>query len=44
MKKGLETTLREKLVFHADGEPVPEGTLPRFELKAKLIRKIYEGE
>jgi hypothetical protein len=36
--------LREKLVFRADVELVPEGTLPRFEIKAKLIRKLYEGE
>ena len=44
LKKELEGTLRGKLVFRADVELVPEGTLPRFELKAKLIRKIYEGE
>lgn len=44
MKKELETALRDNLVFRADVEPVPEETLPRFEMKAKLIRKIYEGE
>jgi phenylacetate-CoA ligase len=44
MKKELETALRDKLVFRADVELVPEETLPRFEMKAKLIRKIYEGE
>jgi phenylacetate-CoA ligase len=44
LKKELETTLREKLVFRADVELVPEGTLPRFDMKAKLIRKLYEGE
>jgi phenylacetate-CoA ligase len=44
LKKTLETALREKLVFRADVELVPDGTLPRFEMKAKLIRKLYEGE
>jgi hypothetical protein len=28
----------------ADIELVPQETLPRFEMKAKLIRKCYEGE
>ena len=44
LKKEIEGLLREKLVFRADVELVPEGTLPRFEMKAKLIRKLYEGE
>ena len=44
MKKELETALRDKLVFRADVKLVPEETLPRFEMKARLIRKIYEGE
>jgi phenylacetate-CoA ligase len=44
LKKELEAMLREKLVFRADVELVPEETLPRFEMKAKLIRKLYEGE
>jgi phenylacetate-CoA ligase len=44
LKKELEGVLRGKLVFRADVELVPEGTLPRFEMKAKLIRKLYEGE
>ena len=44
LKKELETALRDKLVFRGDVELVPEETLPRFEMKAKLIRKIYEGE
>lgn len=34
--------LREKLLFRADVEPVPEGTLPRFEAKAQPVRKLYE--
>ena len=44
LKKALEAVLREKLVFRGDVELVPEGTLPRFEMKAKLVRKLYEGE
>ena len=44
LKKEIEGLLREKLVFRADVQLVPEGTLPRFEMKAKLIRKLYEGE
>jgi phenylacetate-CoA ligase len=44
LKKDIETALREKLVFRADVELVPEGTLPRYEMKTKLIRKLYEEE
>jgi len=44
LKKELETVLRNKLVFRADVELVPDGTLPRFEMKAKLIRELYKGE
>ena len=32
------------LVFRANVELVPEETLPRFEMKARLIKKLYEGE
>ena len=42
LKKDIEQALREKLVFRSDVELVPEGTLPRYEMKAKLIRKLYE--
>ena len=42
LKKELEKAIREKLVFRADLELVPEGTLPRFEMKANYIRKLYE--
>jgi phenylacetate-CoA ligase len=42
LKHGIEDLLKEKLVFKADVILVPEGTLPRFEMKAKLIRKLYE--
>jgi phenylacetate-CoA ligase len=42
LKTELEEALRDKLVFRADVELLPEGTLPRFEMKAKLIKKLYE--
>jgi len=42
LKGELENLLKEKLVFKAEVDLVPEGTLPRFEMKAKLIRKLYE--
>jgi len=42
LKQDIERTVREKLVFRADVELVPEGTLPRFEAKAQLIKKLYE--
>jgi phenylacetate-CoA ligase len=34
--------MRDKLIFTAHVELVPPGTLPRFEMKAQLIRKAYE--
>jgi phenylacetate-CoA ligase len=36
--------LRQRLTFTADAEMVPPGTLPRFEMKAKVFRKLYEEE
>jgi phenylacetate-CoA ligase len=44
LKKDLENALREKLVFRADVELVPEGTLPRYEMKTKLIKNLFEEE
>lgn len=38
----IESLLREKLIFRASVELVPEGMLPRYEYKAKLVRKIFE--
>jgi phenylacetate-CoA ligase len=37
LKKEVELLLREKLFFRADVEMVPEGNLPRYEMKAKLV-------
>lgn len=42
LKQELETALRSKLIFTAKVELVPKGTLPRFEMKAKLTKKLYE--
>lgn len=42
LKREIEELLRDKLIFTADVELVPPGTLPRFEMKAQLIRKVYE--
>ena len=42
LKKEIETLLREKLIFSAQVELVPPGTLPKYEYKAKLVEKTYE--
>jgi phenylacetate-CoA ligase len=42
LKKELETIIRDKLIFRANIELVPAESLPRYEYKAKLVRKIYE--
>jgi phenylacetate-CoA ligase len=41
-KKEIEALIREKLIFRANVELVSSGTLPKFEYKAKLVRKLYE--
>ena len=42
LKRQLERLIRDKLVAKAEVELVPPDTLPRFEMKAQLIRKLYE--
>ena len=42
LKREIEDVLRDKLIFASNVELVPPGTLPRFEMKAQLIRKLYE--
>ena len=42
LKKELEGLIREKLIFRANIELVPPDSLPKFEYKAKLVRKHYE--
>ncbi len=40
LKKKLETTIREKLIFRANVELVDE--LPKYQYKTQLIKKLYE--
>ncbi len=42
LKAAIETSLRDKLIFRAEITLVPVGTLPRYEYKAKLVKKCYE--
>ena len=42
LKKEIEALIREKLIFRSNVEIVPAGTLPRYEYKARLVRKHYE--
>lgn len=44
LKKEIEGQIREKLIFRANVELVPADTLPKYEYKAKLVRKVYEEE
>ena len=42
LKHDVEHEIREMLIVPSSVELVPEGTLPRFEMKAQLIKKLYE--
>lgn len=42
LKHELEQLIRERLIVKAEVELVPPETLPRYEMKAQLIRKVYE--
>ncbi len=42
LKHEIEALIREKLIFRTDIELVPQDSLPKFEYKAKLVRKLYE--
>jgi len=44
LKRDVEGLLRDKLIFSANVEILPPGTLPRYEMKAKLIQKTYEQQ
>jgi len=44
LKKEIESVLRAKLFFTADVQLVPEGSLPRFEMKAKYTEDLYMKE
>lgn len=43
LKEHLERLLRERLMVQAAVELVPPGTLPRYEMKAQLIRRLYKA-
>lgn len=43
LKEDVEGLLREKLVFKADVHLVPEGSLPRYEMKAQFVQKLLES-
>jgi phenylacetate-CoA ligase len=43
LKQEIEGLLRGKLVFKADVNLVQEGSLPRYEMKAQLIKKLWES-
>jgi phenylacetate-CoA ligase len=40
----LERRIRDRLVVPARVELVPPGTLPRFEMKSKLVRELYRDD
>jgi phenylacetate-CoA ligase len=42
LKREIESVIREKLIFRANVELVPPDSLPKYEYKAKLVRKVYE--
>jgi phenylacetate-CoA ligase len=44
LKKEIGALIREKLIFRANLELVPPDSLPKYEYKAKLVRKLYEEE
>jgi phenylacetate-CoA ligase len=42
LKADIEGKIREKLIFRTNIEIVPMDSLPKYEYKAKLVRKLYE--
>ncbi len=42
LKKEIEGMLHDRLLSRFEVELVPDGTLPRYEMKAKLVRKMWE--
>ncbi len=44
LKNEIEELIREKLIFRAKVELVKPDSLPKYEYKAKLVRKRYEEE
>jgi phenylacetate-CoA ligase len=44
LKKEIEAQLNSRLNFRAAVNLIPEGSLPRFEMKAQLIKKLWENQ
>jgi phenylacetate-CoA ligase len=44
LKKEIEALLNSRLSFRAALNLVPEGSLPRYEMKAQLIKKLWETQ
>lgn len=42
LKTAIEAAIQEKLIFRANIELVPKDSLPKYEYKAQLVRKLYE--
>jgi len=42
LKKEIESKIKSVLTVSSSIELVPPGTLPRFEMKGQLIKKLYE--
>lgn len=42
LRAEIEQAIRDKLIVKTEVELVPPETLPRFEMKAQLIRRLYE--
>ena len=42
LKFEIEDVQREKLIVTVRAELVPPGAIPRFEMKAQLVRKLYK--
>jgi phenylacetate-CoA ligase len=42
VRKEIEDALRAKLIFQPQVELVPAGSLPRFEMKAQLVKRLWE--
>lgn len=42
LKEEIENLIRDKIIFRAKVELVPPDSLPKYEYKAKLVRKVWE--
>jgi phenylacetate-CoA ligase len=42
LKQRIEALIREKLIFRSHVELVAPNSLPKFEYKARLVRKLYQ--